>query len=218
LTVIVASLAILAAVLGWRLTTYLKPVPITPGSTTYVPQIGGVKAGHLYLTFQYGTLGQSCIELANELNFPVACPNLLPSDATISGPECCLFSNPRVAPLFVFESHFTATNGYPAAEPVPNESGPHGHFLLTAMRRTPESAALTCVSPEDLGPGPKVLGVPASWQLCPAGSGGSSGHLMLVWEIGGVEYTISLHGDSRDNRLALQLIALNLTLDYPGQF
>jgi hypothetical protein len=170
-----------------------------------------VNAGDLYLRFQHGTLGPACGAMATKLDFPVACPNLLPSDATISGPDCCVVSNPEVAPLFVLESHFTATNGYPGAEPVPDDAAPHGHFLLTAMRQTPESVALSCASPEALGPGPKVLGLPAFWQLCPNGSGGNAGHLMLVWENGGIEYSISLHGDSPDNRLALQLIALNLT-------
>ena len=130
-----------------------------------------MKAGHLYLSFQHGTLGRACGAMAARLDYPVACPNLLPTDATILGSDCCIFSNPRIAPLFVLESHFVASAGYPPAEAVLDEPGPHGHFLLVAMRRTPESSALNCASPQALGAGPHVLGAPSFWQLCPTPSG-----------------------------------------------
>jgi len=217
--VIAASLAILAVAVGWRLSTFGAVKPLVPApATAYTADVTGVKAGHLYLTFQHGTLERACASMATKLDFPVACPNLLPTDTTISGADCCVFSNPRVAPLFVLESHFVTSAGYPAAEAVPGDAGPHGHFLLIAMRKTPAASALSCASPEQLGTGPPVLGSPAYWQVCPSTSGGRAGHLMLVWERDGIEYSMSLHGDTPDNRLAIELMALNLTIHYPGAF
>jgi hypothetical protein len=94
---------------------------------------------------------------------------------------------------------------------VPGEKGAHGHLLLIAARKTPRSSALSCATPQSLGAGPRVLGSPSYWQFCPGSAGGNAHHLILEWEDRGIDYSLSLHGDTADNRLAIELMAMNLT-------
>jgi len=198
------------------------PAPLPPGRTIVTGSPPGLHAGHLYLTFQHGGFFKSCGAMATKLDFPLYCPDLLPTDATISGAGCCIFSNPNVAPLFVLDSHFTATEGYRGAVQVPVALGtskiPHGHLLLIAARRTAQSSALSCASPQPAGNGPDVHNLPSFFQLCPGELGGNAHHLILTWEDQGIDYSISLHGDTKDNRLALELMTLNLYLIFPDTF
>ena len=213
---------LIAAVLGWRLVAIYQPPPIVPGHTVFTSGPAGVNAGRLYLAFQGGSNLKTCAALATKLNFSLFCPNLLPTDATMSGHDCCIYSNPNVAPLFVLESHFTASRGYPGAEPLPVALGtskePHGHFLLIATRQSPSASALSCASPQGLGEGPQVGGQHSFWQFCPGDLGGNAHHLILAWEFDVILYSISLHGDTPDNRLAIELMALNLQLVPPRGF
>ena len=63
--------------------------------------------------------------------------------------------------------------------------------------------------------GPPVAGAPSHWETCD-GSGSNAGHLILVWEAAGIDYSISLHGETPENRAAIVLMAEQLTLVQPG--
>ena len=151
--------------------------------------------------------------MADRLGFAVPCPDLLPSDAVISGPACCIFGNPNVPPLFVLESHFTAPTGYPPAEA---SSGPApGHLVIIAERRSPISSALACQTTIPDGPGPAIWGAASYWERCP-GPGTNKSHVILEWDSAGIAYSVSLHGETVENRAAVALIAGGVTVVEPG--
>jgi len=216
--VIVASVALLAVAGGWRLAAY----PVVPArvavTTTMLPvptaPPDGLRLPHLFLTPQHGASATACQEMADRLNFAVPCPDLLPVDATISGPDCCIFSNPNVAPLFVLEFHFRAPTGYPPSE-LSRDGIPRGHLVIIGQHLTATSSALACSATTPAGDGPPVGGAPSHWETC-GGSGSNAGHLILEWEAAGIDYSISLHGETPENRAAIVLMAEQLTLVAPG--
>jgi hypothetical protein len=211
LAVIALSTTLVVVVGGWKVAAWAHP-PTAAVKTSLpaalVASHDAVRLEHLYLTPQHGAGLTSCQAMAARLGFAVPCPDLLPTDATISSPICCTFGNPNVAPLFVLEDHFRAPPGYPVAEP---SDIPRGHLVIVATRRTPLSAALTCESTTPAGVGPRIWANPAYWEVC-AGGGSNRGHVILEWEQAGIAYSVSLHGDTPENRSAVELIARHLQL------
>jgi hypothetical protein len=199
--VIAASLLALAAVLAWRLAVIYAPV--TPGRTVISGGPTTINAGHLVLRFREYGLVRTCNRIATSLDFAIYCPNLLPTDATLSASDCCVLSSPDATPVFAMDSHFKAKT-------------PPGHLLLIAIRRGSGSSALGCATPQALGEGPRVQGHPGHWLSCTESLGDNAGHLILAWEAYGIDYSMSLHGDTPDNRLAIELMSLNLILIFPG--
>ncbi len=215
---IVASVALLAVAGGWKLAAY----PVVPArvalTTTVVPvptaPPDALRLPHLFLGPQNGTNFTACQEMADRLGFAVPCPGLLPVDATISGPDCCIFSNPNVAPLFVLEYHFRAPTGYPSSE-LSRDGIPRGHLVIIGQHLTATSSALACSATTPAGVGPPVGGASSHWETC-GGSGSNAGHLILEWEAAGIDYSISLHGETPENRAAIVLMAERMTLVPPG--
>ena len=217
---IVASLALLGATAGWKIASFPHvasriAVHASPPPAYAAPAAApdAVQLDHLFLTVQHEASIPACHTMADQLGFAVPCPNLLPTDAFISGPACCIFGNPKVAPLFVLESHFTAPAGYPPAEA---SSGPAtGHLVIIAERRTPIASALSCQTTISDGTGPPIWGSTSYWELCHV-PGTNQGHRILEWETAGIAYSVSLHGETEENRTAIALIAVHLDLVEPG--
>jgi len=145
--VIVASVALLAVAGGWRLAAY----PVVPARVAVAPTVvpmptappDALRLPVLFLTPQHGANTVACQEMADRLNFAVPCPDLLPVDATISGPDCCIFTNPNVSPLFVLEFHFRAPTGYQSSE-LSRDGIPRGHLVIIGQHLTATSSALAC--------------------------------------------------------------------------
>ena len=75
--------------------------------------------------------------------------------------------------------------------------------------RGPDSQS--CSEPTPSG----VRGVQARWVTCPEGSEFNSGHVVLVWIEGGVNYAVSLHGANPTNRRLARLLAEHVELVTP---
>lgn len=73
------------------------------------------------------------------------------------------------------------------------------------------SSALTCESTTPAGDGPQIWAGPSFWEFC-ASRGSDNGHVILEWELAGIAYAVSLHGDTAENRSAVTLIAGHLKL------
>ena len=213
MTVIGLSAVLVVAATGWKIATSAHTDPRPAAVSSSIPPAlvaprDAVRLRFLYLTPQHGSGLAACRAMAARLGFAVPCPDLLPTDATISSPSCCTFGNPNVAPLFVLEEHFRAPAGYQVAEP---SDIPRGHLVIVATRRTPLSSALTCESTTPAGEGPQIWAGRSFWEVC-AGSGSNNGHVSLEWELAGIAYSVSLHGDTPENRSAVTLIAGHLEL------
>jgi hypothetical protein len=212
--VIGASVALLAIVGAWKLASYPPVIPRVPLVAKVQPApavpANAVRVQNLFLVPQLGAPVLACQKMADGLGFAVPCPELLPSDAIISDPRCCISINPRVPPLFVLEFHFRSPAGYPGAE-LSNDGIPRGHLVIIGQRRSAASAALACEATIPDGDGPTIDGSPSYWQRCP-GPGANAGHLILEWEVGGISYSVSLHGYTEENRAAIELIAEEIQL------
>lgn len=209
-----ASVALLAIVGAWKLATYppvIPRVPLVP-KVEPVPAVpdNAVRVQDLFLVPQLGAPVLACQEMADGLGFAVPCPELLPSNATISDARCCIFKIPKVPPLFVLDFHFRAPAGYPGAE-LSNDGIARGHLVIIGERRSAASAALACQATIPDGDGPTIDGSPSYWQRCP-GPGAEAGHLILEWEVNGISYSVSLHGYTEENRAAIELIAEEIQL------
>ena len=211
LSVIGLSVALVLLAGGLKIAAWAHP-PIVPVKSflpaALVASHDAVRLDHLYLTPQHGSGVAPCQAMAIRLGFAVPCPDLLPTDATISSSSCCTFGNPNVAPLFVLEDYFRAPAGYPVAEPT---EIPRGHLVIVATRRTPLSSALTCEATTPAGDGPQIWAASSFWETC-ASRGSNKGHVILEWEVAGIAYSVSLHGDTPENRSAVTLIARHLEL------
>ncbi|MDQ6919107.1 MAG: hypothetical protein M3Z98_07085 [Candidatus Dormibacteraeota bacterium] len=216
----VASLAHLAVIGGWRLATYprvAQRVALTPAEAPAPYPPDAVRLPHLFLTPQKAPV-PSCQEIADRLGFPAPCPGLLPAEATISGPDCCVFHDhdPNVAPRFVLEYHFRAPAGYPSSE-LSGDGIPRGHLVIIGQQARAATSAVACSAPTPLDTGPPVAGSPSRWEHC-SGPGSNAGHLILEWAAAGIDYSISLHGETPENRAAIVLMVERLTFIPPGNY
>ena len=153
-------------------------------------EVDGAKAGHLYLSLSARYLGRACGAIWRPGRLSRRLPNFLPTDATISGSDCWIFSNPSDRPALRPErSHFVASAATRPPKPFLMNPGPTAISSWSRCAGRP-SRRTDCASLQALGAGPDVLGAPSFWQSSadPVGAP-APGPLMLAWEIEGIQYS-----------------------------
>ena len=162
-----------------------------------------------------------CREAADATGLTMACPSLLPSPGRAgTAPSCdgptsfALMLRPPCVWMhaFVFEySGFAVPPGYDL-----DGANAGTHLVITAYRpsdpRLDPEAPYVLQCPE----GTKLDTVPlhqfaidesAMLVRCPLGRPPNSDHILLRWTRDGINYAVSLHGDSQANRNLLLAIA-----------
>jgi hypothetical protein len=144
-----------------------------------------------------------CEGAASRLPFPVPCPKRVPSGwlglplTGGCGPSCG---------MFVLEGYFHEPPGQGV------EGSSVGHLLLWATQPSNISRGIIGCSVAATVMAPRVLGSSATFATCPRGDAPDSGHVLLTWTRGRVDYAVSVHGNSRLNRRVALVVAHELRM------
>lgn len=156
---------------------------------------GARRIGDIYLTPTGGELRADCIRLARTIHLAVACPQLLPSGASL------IPSVERGSA--VFEGGF----------PFPPGHDPEAVSHLWVVSTRPELAAtLEGCSLERARTPTTIHRRPATFIACGEASELHGGHVLVVWREGGASHAVSLHGVTPQNRRMVRAIAESVEL------
>jgi hypothetical protein len=166
---------------------------------------GDIVIRDVYLVPPARSLAAACRRSVGTAKLVVPCPTLVPADPR--SVACNGYSACAGPGWFVLEGHFTGPPGYVGAP-----AGGGGHLYVIAFTR--RSGAW----PKDTLTGGHVVGRThlhgrtAVYHAYPFGTGLNSGHVALVWHIGGETYAVSLHGQTDTNARLDRAIAAHLHL------
>ena len=148
-------------------------------------------------------LVRGCTDAARHLEVAVQCPTRVPRGWR---PRVCAGCN----------GTFSATGWFPAPRAYVGQPGEAtGHFTVwAAPPRRIQQGYVGCVRGRALQR-TRVRGVTMTFVTCPPGSSLDSGHVLLRWSREGWLRALSLHGNTRLNRLLLLRMAATLTTHSP---
>ena len=170
-------------------------------------------------------LAGECRLAANELGFPVPCPQLLPTNPATMDEAVAAYAMDR---LFVFQDEHFAV---PSEDSQARDTVHGGHLLIVAYR-TRDAVRLQSVHSAYFCP-PRgrgraaflgntfVQGVPAFFESCaktarPNDYSLLDGHFILQWFRRGVTYEMSVHGQTLGHQELLEYLGPFLTYVSPG--
>lgn len=175
-------------------------------------------------------LTTECAAAAHRLGFAVPCPTLVPTigarPASCPAPQgvmpapCVGYEGVTFNPIFFME-----LNGFDVpADYVGVDRKPQGHLIVEA-RRHRDSPPLPCIGGKRLAD-IRLTRVTAEQFICPPdsavvqreamhGEGAFAGHLLLLWDLAGVDYLVSAHSNSTVNRQLLQRLGNSATFVQP---
>jgi hypothetical protein len=169
------------------------------------PPPGGTIIGDLYLVPPDPPVTPTCEAAARRLEFTVLCPTLAPAPSNSLAD--CFQDGCVVFRAFVLQFSFAGPPGYVG---IPGQNGNHLFVFESRAGRESEVEFLTCLEGQAVGD-IAVRGAAGRWVDCPAnGSGMNSGHVLLVWQEGGIRYGVSLHSDTELNRQIALAVAQRL--------
>ena len=165
---------------------------------TLAPLPSGFRnVGGQYLEPTPHPLLRRCAAAAGVVGFRVPCPRLIPFNAI-----------PQLFPSrgqFVLEmSGFDAPSTYPRTAPGGYDL-PHHMFVMAAEPRLSRYVT-SCTGGRPSGR-TVVHGLRARWITCPEGSEMNSGHVVLAWVQGGIDYAVTIHGDFPLTRMIAAAVA-----------
>jgi hypothetical protein len=192
--------------------TSARPDRTPPVSSTPVVS-APANVGGLTMVKPTSEIQRYCQAAANRLDRAVPCPSLLPADPYF--PEtCCLAKT-----IFLIQEVF---QGPPSYVGMPDNDGPAsdvGHLNIWSIPRGRlDAAGLGCTAHGRTGGTIEMMGRPAHWVTCPDNGDPpqDSGHVMLEWTEAGIVYAVSVHTDTRTNRLLALFLAQHLVFVEPS--
>ena len=163
---------------------------------------GDVLVGGVYLVPAADALTAKCRRSVRTARLDVPCPGLVPVDpgtvACNGGYQC---GGPG---WFVLEGSFEGPPGYVG---IP-EGG--GHLYIIAFTRRAGGWPRDTLAGGRVVGRTHVRGRSGVYHDYPFGTGLNSGHVALVWHVGGTTYAVSLHGHTKVNERLDRAIALHL--------
>ena len=176
------------------------------------------------------TLNTQCADAAKLVQIDVPCPTLVPSKNGVAlgcaaplGPQpapCVGFEGATLYRIFDLEfQDFDVPRGY-----VGIDGKPAGHLFIEA-RKASDAPAKPCIRGTQAGT-MRVRSWRATIYICPNdsdyiervarhGEGANTGHVLLEWKAGGVDYVASAHGHTTANLKLLRQLVDSVTLVPP---
>lgn len=150
----------------------------------------------IYLVRSSARLLRRCRRAAGRLDIPVPCPGFVPTrqtDASLCGP--C--GGQR---KFVLNVDFIGPSTYVGTGPY----GGEGHLVFAGARSLLD---IDCFGSRARPSVLKIKRRPTEWLRCANGSETHSGHVILRWRDRQAAYAVSIHNDTRANRLLAATLA-----------
>jgi hypothetical protein len=155
----------------------------------------------IYLVPSTAALLTGCRRAARRLGFPVPCPRFLPARQA-DAHFCCPCGG---EPKFVLTVDFTGPSTYIGMGPY----GGEGHLVFAGARRLLD---IRCFGARGRRPVPEIKRRRAEWLDCPNGSELHSGHVILRWRDDRAAYAVSIHSDTRPNRVLAVVLAKDVRI------
>lgn len=186
--------------------------------------LGGITEGAgalvsgIYLVHPNEELTNSCLGLANQLGFPVPCPDLLPWPGRELRVSDCSYD--QAIDLCTYLGAFSLVVDR-FATPVGHQAA-HSNLVVLAFKRGAFNGGLACSNGTRVGTALVKLRndeeLTADLIDCPLDAVDLllAGHLMLRWKFLGVTYEVGVEGNFDDTQALLEAIASNLRLIAPA--